>query len=238
MIYVFLVLLAAVVVWRIILPGMRLEPRTGVVDTSAKSSAFGLNFGEWVANKQYVWSILLIVVGVAVIFWEINNPQIRPMDVGNVSWKYWHVVLTIWGIGAALIALNACGAVAKTLQWVLAGAVATVLVVFPLCGWTTSPSAATAQKQVRPAETAVPMTLTLPAGVDEKSKRIPVPFRKRVVMTGEDFRFHCVYGDGSEESFLPEKEPPCRDGDLPFVYATNLKNEENVVAYAYAGPPQ
>lgn len=90
-----------------------------------------------------------------------------------------------------------------------------------------------AQKQAQPAEAG---TLAIPAGVDKKSRRIPVPFRKRVVMTGNDFRFHCVYGDGSEESFIPGKEPPCRGGDLPFVYATNLKNEENVIAYAYAGP--
>lgn len=195
---------------------------------------------RWLPTACYPkTTIALIVAAVIVSVWGLYIParwsDPSPAAIGSWGRGHWFSLLILWGIGAALIWLNASERAAKTLQTVLAGAVAAVLVVFPLLGWTTSPSAATAQKQVRPIEAA---TLTIPAGVGEKSERIPVPFRKRVVMTGEEFRYHCVYGDnGNEESFIPGKEPPCRDGNLPFVYATNLKkNEENVVAYTYAGP--
>lgn len=71
-----------------------------------------------------------------------------------------------------------------------------------------------------------------------KSKRTPVPFMKRVVMSGKDFRYHCLYADGHEESFVPG-EKPCSDGDLPLVYASNLRpNEPNDVAISYADPSQ
>lgn len=200
-------------------------PATSVATTSTYS---------WMSARMA--NIALIIAGVAVSIWGLYIParwsDPSPVVIGSWGRDHWFSLILLWGIAAALIALNAEKATAKTLQWVLAGVVAAVLVVFPLWGLATSPSTTIAQQQV---QLEMP-TLTMPAGVGEESKRIPVPYMKKVVMTGEDFRFHCVYGDGSEESFLPGKEPPCRDGDLPFVYATNLKNEENVVAYAYAGP--
>lgn len=207
----------------------------GVAPTTAPAAA-PLSGGRSTGYSKNILSTLLVIAGVIVFFvgayntTALSNPS--PASVGNWSQNRWLALLILWGIVAALIALNACGPTAKTLQKVLAGIVAALLIVFPLWGKATSQSAAVAQKRVQPAEAS---TLRIPAGVGEKSKRIPVPFRKRVVMTGEDFRHHCIYGDGHEESFIPRKEPPCRDGDLPFVYATNLKkDEENVVAYAYA----
>lgn len=66
-----------------------------------------------------------------------------------------------------------------------------------------------------------------------KSERIPVPFHMRVTMAGKDYRHHCVYADGHEESFV-SGERPCASGDMPFVYATNLRpHEPNVVTYFY-----
>lgn len=236
MIYVFLLLLTAVVAWRIILPGMRLEPRVGTGAAPAAPVAQAAAAYQWMSTTRMT-NIALVVAAVIVSIWGLYIPtkwsDPSPVAIGSWGRGHWFSLLLIWGIGATLIWLNASERAAKMLQTVLAGVVAAVLVVFPLLGWMASPSAVTAQKQVQPADAS---TLTLPAGVGEKSERIPVPFRKRVVMTGKDFRYHCIYGDGHEESFVPWKEPPCSDSDLPFVYATNLKNEENVVAYAYAGP--
>ena len=74
--------------------------------------------------------------------------------------------------------------------------------------------------------------IVLPPG--GKSERIPVPQGMRVAMDGEDFRFHCVYRDGHEESF-GKREESCPNGDMPFVYAMNgRKKEPNIVSYAYA----
>lgn len=188
---------------------------------------------QWFSMR--IANIALVAAVVIVSVWGLYFPakwsDPSPAAIGSWGRGHWFSLLLLWGIGAALIWLNASERVAKTLQTVLAGVVSAMLIVFPLLGWT--PSVVTAQKQAQPAEAS---TLTIPAGVGEKSGRIRVSLRKRVVMTGKDFRYNCVYGDGHEESFIPGEEPPCHDGDLPFVYATNLKNEENVVAYAYAEP--
>lgn len=76
-----------------------------------------------------------------------------------------------------------------------------------------------------------PMVLTL--GPGEKSKKIPVPYQMHVVMGGKDFRYHCVYGNGDDVSFLPG-QPPCPSGDMPYVYAENLRKGDNVITYSYA----
>lgn len=87
--------------------------------------------------------------------------------------------------------------------------------------------------EIPPASVTQPKTLTIPPGVGQKSERILVPFPNRLVMLGEDYRANCKYNDGHEESFIPGKEPKCSSGDVQFVYATNLKEEENIVAYYY-----
>lgn len=73
--------------------------------------------------------------------------------------------------------------------------------------------------------------LSMPPG--GKSMLVSVPSGMRVVMNGEDIRYHCVYADGHEESFV-KGGPPCKNGNMPFVYATNLREKEsNAVTYSY-----
>jgi len=238
MIYVVLVLLVAIVAWRVILPGMRLEV-SGIAQT-APASAY-----QWmpsVPSMARLTTIALVILAVAISIWGLyipakwSDPNLT--TIGSWGRNHWFSLLLLWGIGAALVWLNATPCVAKVLQSVLAGVVTAMLVVFPLWGWMKSAPAparaATARPENALASVAQPKTLAIPGGVGQKSEQIPVPFPKRLVMLGEDYRAHCRYNDGHEESFVPgEKEAPCRGGDVQFVYATNLKEEENVVAYYY-----
>lgn len=90
----------------------------------------------------------LIVAAVIVSIWGLYIPakwsDPSPAAIGNWGRNHWFTLLILWGIGAALIWLNASERAAKTLQTILTGAVAAVLIVFPLLGWTTSPSAPSA----------------------------------------------------------------------------------------------
>lgn len=219
-----------------------LNSRTGRA-TGATTPADATPSGGWFTGySKNIPSILLVIAGVVVFFVGIYNTTTwsnpSPASVGSWSQNRWFALLILWGIVAALVRLNAEKAAAKTLQWVLAGVVAAVLVVFPLWGLATSP-AAPARVTSRPAEIplasmAQPKTLTIPPGVGQKSERILVPFPNRLVMLGEDYRANCKYNDGHEESFIPGKEPKCSSGDVQFVYATNLKEkEENTIAYYY-----
>ena len=81
--------------------------------------------------------------------------------------------------------------------------------------------------------------LPIPAGKDARSERIPIPSGMRPVLFGSDFRTHCVYKDPGvkeeREVEFGEGETPCPKGDMPFVYATNLRSRDaNVVVYAFA----
>lgn len=143
MIYVFLVLLAAIVAWRIILPGMRLEPRAGAGAAGVAPAAPAAAAYRWISATR-VTNIALIVAGVVVFSVGVYNPtwsNPHPATIGSWGRGHWFTLVILWGIGAALIWLNASERAAKTLQTVLAGAVAAVLIVFPLWGWTTSPLA-------------------------------------------------------------------------------------------------
>lgn len=101
---------------------------------------------RWLPTMCYPkTTVVLIVVAVIVSIWGLYLPakwsEPSPAAIGIWGRGHWFSLLLIWGIGAALIWLNASERTAKTLQTVLAGAVAAVLVVFPLWGWTTSPLA-------------------------------------------------------------------------------------------------
>src|SRR3989344_3759057 len=63
--------------------------------------------------KSNLWSILVVIVGAVLVYWGFNT-QARPADVGSWNQDHWLPLLIIWGILAALIALNATGTTAKT----------------------------------------------------------------------------------------------------------------------------
>lgn len=172
---------------------------------------------EKLNGKAWGISLAISVVGTVLVYWGFQNTQIHPADMSTWSREHWLPVLLIWGTFAALIALNMSGAAAKTLQWMLAVVAFVLFIGFPVWVWATGPSTA-------------PVLSMAPGG---KSELVAVPSGMRVVMHGEDIRYHCMYQDGHEESFV-KGEPACKDGHVPFVYATNLRTDKgNAVTYSY-----
>lgn len=155
-------------------------------------------FSSGTSTLSVVVTILLIVAAMVVSIWglyihaEWSNPH--PATIGSWGRGHWFSLLLLWGIVAALIWLNAEKATAKTLQWVLAGVVATTLVVFPLWGWATSPAApAHAIAATRATEW---HQLNLAAG--EESEGIEVPVGTRLAFDGDEgIVLRTVYADGS-----------------------------------------
>jgi hypothetical protein len=200
---------------------------------------------DW--KEKYGKQLLVVVIGGVLLFWSsIHDTQIRPVDMGNLSQKYWLQILIVYGIGAGLIWLNADEKSAKILQKVLAGGVITLLVVLPFYAWITSPSNTTAAVVKQYEGLQIPT-----AGTDqnlwpesswlevELGKGEASPFFRLhgtperpegLVMYGKDFRVYCVYRDEHgkryEISYLMN-EPPCPNGDLEGNYAINLFEGEN-----------
>lgn len=74
--------------------------------------------------------------------------------------------------------------------------------------------------------------LVIPAGVGKKSTHIPVPFGMRVEFHGQeaDVSIDCKY-----RNVRDEVRAPCPNGDMEFVYLTNLRADRaTIVRYAYA----
>lgn len=198
--------------------------------------------GWFVWVTEYLWSILLVIAGLVIFFQGIyfSNAWESPSFalVGRWSWTHWLQLFALAGIGSALLKLQKerLGAAESVLQSLLVTVMVTAFLVCPVIGWfegvgasshrVQQPASSESYKQPNKA-----MMLSIEPG--GKSERIPVPFQMHVVMNGKDFRFHCVYADGHEESFITG-ERPCSDGDMPFVYATNTRgNEPNVITYSY-----
>ena len=208
--------------WVAYLIATRKSTRNLSTSTAIPPTLPGGSNGKWYEQYGgYMWSVLLVIVGGGAVLWGMYHP-VRLADA--VQWReYWFPLLALWGFAAALVALNAKAfgaAAAKTLQWVLAGAMFILFIGLPVVNFFWGEKQA--EKQV------------LPMSPGGKSQLVPVPQGMTVMMRGEDFRYHCVYGDGHEESY-GKGEPRCPDGHMPFVYATNSRAKEaNVVTYFYA----
>ncbi len=88
-----------------------------------------------VVNKSVIMSTLLALAGVAIFFWSLYTPGPRLADVGNWGWDHWLPLLLLWGVLAALIALNAEKTVAKTLQKLVAAVMLMLSVGIPAGFW-------------------------------------------------------------------------------------------------------
>lgn len=162
---------------------------------------------------------------------------------------YWLTIFSLYVILALalFISLNANTELrgwSETTQRILIGVMLLLFVGLPILSWMTSPSA---PRTARLASTALeipiasedrnlwPESSWLQIVVPEggKSKMIPVRPGMHVEMFGTEFRYHCVYRDGREISFV-KGEKPCPSGDLPLVYATNNAKGSNIILVAYA----
>lgn len=187
---------------------------------------------EYLGSKL-IWNSLLVVLALLVLYFGILTPKWetpRPADVGMWSSSHWFWLLVLWGIVAALIWLNACGTTAKTLQWVTAGVVAAMLVVFPLWGLATGPSAPTRATMESAQQPPQKRMLSMPANGD--SARINVPVGYGTAFTGHGFVILCVYGDGTEDEGIPDAHP-CKSGPLSYAFVRDISGQPNSVMYEF-----
>ena len=197
------------------------KTKTGEAPASASSgsSAGKLDPFELLRSNP---AIVLMIAVVAFLSWYFFPSGWESPSLAKVmEWKnaYWLPIFVASAVFYALAAYT--GKAAETVRGFLIAVLAMLFVGFPAWVWIFTPAA--------PQEEA--MLLQIPGG--GKSKYVPVPRGMRVVMSGEDFRFHCVYADGHEESFA-EGERSCSSGNMPFVYATNLRTgQANMVSYSF-----
>ncbi|MDP2665427.1 MAG: hypothetical protein Q8P23_02115 [bacterium] len=133
--YFFLALLIAIIFWRLILPGLKFEsthttgalmPGTAPVAGGGTATATTGRPSMVDRFKSNLLTVLLVIVGGGVVIWGIFHP-VRLSDTARL-WEYWFSFVVLWGVLAALIALNAKEK-AKTLQTILAGIMVTTLVI-------------------------------------------------------------------------------------------------------------
>ena len=189
--------------------------------------------GGFTGYSKNIPSILLVIAGVVVFFVGVYNAPMwsnpSPARVGSWSQSRWLALLILWGVAAALVALNAEKATAKTLQTVLAGIAVAALVVFPLWGWVTSPSVLTPKRAVAGSKIQLWTKLVLPP--ERSSSDIQFPVGTHPVIDGDDVSIHYKYRDGRE--CVSEKKEECPNGDIPILFFSNRRNVENTFSYTF-----
>jgi hypothetical protein len=188
--------------------------------------------GGWFTGySKNIPTILLVIAGAVVFFVGIYNPTTTawgnpsPASVGSWGQNHWLALLILWGIAAALIALNACGATAKTLQQVATGVVVAMLVVLPLWGWATSPTAPAhaVTGAVQPPQKRM---LTIPANGEVL---VRVPGGSGAAFTGHGFNVICFYTDGSEDVGTPTHH--CKNEPMVHQVVRDTSGQPNLVMY-------
>lgn len=180
--------------------------------TPVTPSTLGERASEWF--MKYLWSILLVIAGIVAVSW-VSNAQVKPADVGSWSWNHPLQLLIVWGVIAAIIALNA-GKAAKALQWVLAGVMLMLFVGMPIVNWALGEKSPSQQAQNR----------CLPFSSTEVHKCLLT--EKAVILTADqltyenEFEFCVVKPD--KGSYHAERIRPntfeirSTDGVLPIEY--------------------
>lgn len=159
-------------------------------------------------NKQYLWSILLVLGGGGAVLWGVYHP-VRLADA--VQWRgFWFSLLVLWAVGATLIAINAKGVLAKTLQWVLAGAIFMLFIGLPLVRGEKPPPPAQVQQQREPdCTSSTPCTPTLGAGgsteVVQGKPGFGICFDSSYWVNLSRLRYHITYG-GIEKKYECTRE--------------------------------
>jgi hypothetical protein len=234
----------------------------GRASPAPQASASSVNKGiDWF--KSNLTNILLGIIGLVVIGFGLYGSSFKtpgPADVVSWSRQHWLWILVLWGILAALVAVNAKGSVAKTLQWVLAGVMFFLFLGFPLLGWLgvgddkgSPPPAGSAPQQdaVKRSSRLLPQNTP---GITwawetaewqwprvrvqpyDNSVRIPnLDGNGHTVWGGDGFTIHYVYADGRECTFVAGtgKTNPC-DGGAVESYAHNDGSTAIYASYAYA----
>ncbi len=214
---------------------LRRKKKTGVAGATVPGTPPPALSGKKGWFAEYWLTILIALVGAGLAFWAFNA-QVQPEDVGSLAWKHWLPFLIIWGVGAALIALNAetLKKAAGVLQAVLAGTMFMFFIVIPLLARVTSPP--TAGSQAHTMRNTIPLASSpqetwpsITIGPDGKSDRLPAPPGMRVVVKGNNFLSHYVYADGNECSFGSN----CPANIIALYFTNTSKISPTLVMYAY-----
>lgn len=223
---------------------MKYPPQIGAFLTRLDKTVKKTGDGSPEEYKRYLLTAVLVFVGVAIAYWGVYSPIVEIPSIATVgSWSWEHLLplFFLWGIIAALIALNAKRA-AKTLQWVLAGVMCALFVVFPFLGLSLKTSGQKLGQQQSAINVAVPTevvygsTFTVPVPADGNSMCIKQgPKRGDITMfSGAGLVIHviyedkttCIVGDQANQCPSVPKNIRCQ-------YARDTTGEPNRVIYWY-----
>lgn len=231
--YGFIALLIAIVVWRVILPGMKMESEEVKVGKPVVTKATGAgvpptpsaSMKEWFEKYVYVWAILLVLVGF-LVFWGLWGSIVGGIT-GVTFAGMMKLAVPFAIVVAAVLILSYIfdgdrGAQVRKGMW---AAVVAFIVVGSLLlyqDWDTVGWFSEKSKKVP--------TLSMPANGD--SSQLPARPGHPVAFTGSGFTTHCVYSDGSE-GVVGSLTNPCKDGPMLYQYVRDTSGKPNKVTYEY-----
>lgn len=195
--------------------------------------------GKWWSMK-YLWTIPMVVIGVAVLWGVLGASGSTssgsagtwlqaPSLARVVEWKnaYWSPILVTLIIAYSIASRSEEKVLNEVASTILAITAFMLFVGFPVWVWATGPSTTV------PSNASNEWVFMMPPGGE--TAHIPAVSEKLIVIRGKDFRYHCKYADGHEESFGKGDPPMCKDGgDVLYAWASNLRKEEsNAITYFY-----
>lgn len=171
--------------------------------------------GEQKWFMKYLWTIVLAVIGLVVFFQGVYLSEWKSPSfttVGNWSWSHWLPLLVLWGIGAALLALNKKALVTAEpiLQSLLAGIMAMLFLVCPVIGWFEGPSTPRPQAAISaPQECSKVHHCVLREQDDGSTERVSVPKGKTLCLDGSSWNNRDKLGLRSTYQGGPEVVHTC-----------------------------
>lgn len=217
----------------------RLDKKNGVVAQLEQNGEQKKKKEKWYI--KYLWTILLATALIVVLFFGVfgallTNPSFA--DIGTLVRGHWFWFIVSWGILAVIIAINAKGKTASTLQTILCGVVVFAL----LIAWKNPgsndqpeiPAQAGVSVQTSITLASMPVAewpkLIIPAG--GISRRIPLPLgMHHITVIGNVYRLHSVYQDGHECSSFGQET--CPEGAVMEYFVTNEADKEEIISYAF-----
>ncbi len=223
----FVLLLAGILFWRLVLPGMKL---VGTAQTAGPAAA---NKSPPEKKVPWGWVIgipLAILVGLG-LWWSLpwHSPSLATVRDG--IWSSWLYILIVCGI-VLVVAIFVGDKLKTALRTAVWGVVAMSFIVIPLLAWVVADPVlvkSTAERTIPMASAPQETWPSITIGPGGKSDRLPAPPGMRVVVKGNNFLSHYVYADGNECSFGSN----C-PADIIALYFTNTsKTSPTLVMYAY-----
>ena len=234
--YLFLALLIAIIIWRVILPGMKLESgkASSTGDPTASVTPPVPKTGWRKRVNDNWWKVLLMIIVTAMIVWGLKSTlgtssgpgtwssllQFTPKGVWELFKGYWFwIVLILAGLFFGF------GAAAKSKPWAKAVQGMVILIAITLAG------AMAVHGIWGEAETP-----KLSMSAYGESQRVKPPIGRAVTITsGTGYTLHYVYADGRTGTF-GDPSSPKESGHIVGVYARDTSGKANLVTYEFVRP--